>query len=37
VRKKRGPAVEEEAAVDHHRAVVAIGGKGGARAEEGEP
>jgi hypothetical protein len=37
VRKKRGTAVEEQAAVYHDRAVVAIGGKGRARAEKGEP
>jgi hypothetical protein len=37
VRKKRCTAVEEQAAVDDHRAVVAIGGKGCARAQEGEP
>jgi len=37
VRKKWGTAVEEQATVDYHRAVVAIGGKGRARAEKGEP
>jgi hypothetical protein len=37
VRKERRAAIEQQAAVDHHRTVVAIGGKGGPRAEEGQP
>jgi hypothetical protein len=37
VRKQRGAAIQQEAAVDHHRPVVAVGGEGRPCTEKGQP